>query len=164
MEIVIRKERPGDEDSIRDLTAQAFATSELGHHGEAQLIDRLRASCAEMISLVAEIDDHVVGHILFTPAVIDSGERQWHGMGLGPMSVLPEYQGKRIGSRLIGAGLAAMRDAAVPFVIVLGHRNYYPKFGFVPASNFGIKSTYGSAADEVSLLGECVQMLVRSYE
>jgi putative acetyltransferase len=152
MDLTIRRECSGDEDAIRDLTAQAFAGCELGHHGEAELIDRLRASCADMFSLVAEIDDQLVGHILFTPVVIECGKQQWHGMGLGPMSVLPAYQSQRIGSRLIDAGLAGLRETGVPFVVVLGHPTYYPKFGFVPASNFGIKSTYGSAADEVFMI------------
>jgi predicted N-acetyltransferase YhbS len=152
MNVAIRKERPGDEKSIYDVTSRAFSGSEMGHHGEAQLVDRLRASCPEIISLVAEIDGRLVGHSLFTPVVIERNERHWRGMGLGPISVLPEYQGRGVGSRLIVAGLELLRAADVPFVVVLGHLDYYPRFGFVPASKYGVTTTFGAEADRLFMI------------
>jgi predicted N-acetyltransferase YhbS len=152
MNVAIRKERPGDEESIHDVTVRAFADSEMGHHGEAQLVERLRASCAEMVSLVAEIDGRLVGHSLFTPVVIESNERHCRGMGLGPISVLPEYQGRGVGSRLIESGLDQLRAAGVPFVVVMGHLDYYPRFGFVPASKYGVTTTFGAEADRLFMI------------
>jgi putative acetyltransferase len=152
MNLAIRNERPGDEQLIRDLTIAAFAGSELGHNGEAELVDRLRHSCPEMVSLVAEVDDLLVGHILFTPVVIEGGSRQLRGMGLAPMSVLPEYQRQGVGRRLIESGLQALRQANIPFVVVLGHPHYYPKFGFVPASRYGITTTFVGIPDEMFMI------------
>ena len=84
----IRPEQSGDAGAIHRLTERAFAESEWGHSGEAQLVDRLRESCSEGVSLVAEIDDQVVGHILFTPAVIVNEGKSLTGMGLAPMTAL----------------------------------------------------------------------------
>jgi putative acetyltransferase len=82
----------------------------------------------------------VVGHVLFSPARIETGAGgEVLGMGLAPLAVLPEYQGQRIGTELAEAGLAAIRQTPCPFVIVLGHPDYYPRFGFEPASRRGIR-------------------------
>jgi putative acetyltransferase len=104
---------------------------------EADIVDALRSSCPEALSLVAIQDTHVVGHMLFTPVTID-GASIVGGMGLAPMAVLPEKQRLGIGSRLVRAGLEQLRHVGCPFVIVLGHPEYYPRFGFLPASRFGL--------------------------
>lgn len=129
--IVIRPEQNEDAAAIREIDLRAF-----GGRDEADLVDRLRVSCHDAISLVATIGDLVVGHILFTPVVIQRDHREVFGMGLAPMSVLPELQRHGIGSRLVEGGLEAVRAAGAPFVVVLGHPQYYPRFGFVPASRF----------------------------
>ena len=91
-----------------------------------------------MLSLVA-LRGEPVGHILFTPVSIHSAHGQIQGMGLGPLSVLPDYQGQGIGSQLIVSGLERLKARGIPFVTVVGHPGYYTRFGFEPAAEFGIK-------------------------
>lgn len=131
--ITIRREQPGDEEPVRLVNRRAF-----GQPAEAQIVDALRESCPEGVAFVAECDGRIVGHILFTPASIDAREGEIRGMGLAPMAVLPEYQCQGIGSMLVQAGLAEMRRTRQPFVVVLGHPGYYPRFGFTRASDRGI--------------------------
>jgi putative acetyltransferase len=131
----IRPEQPEDILAIRNVNDRAF-----GQPNEGAVIDELRGTCEGLLSLVAMVEGQVVGHILFSPArleVEDGGELP--GMGLAPVGVLPEWQLKGIGSELITAGLAAIRQTPCPFVIVLGHTDYYPRFGFDPASKHGIR-------------------------
>ena len=109
-----------------------------GGNDEADLVDRLRVSCSDAISLVARSGDRLVGHVLFTPVVIKRTRDELTGMGLAPMSVLPEFQRQGIGTKLVEAGLEAVRDADWPFVVVLGHPEYYPRFGFAPACNYDL--------------------------
>jgi putative acetyltransferase len=122
-----------------------------GQEEEADLVDRLRESCAESLSLVAVSDHRVVGHILFTPARIEADDRTIEGMGLAPMAVLPKHQRRGIGSRLVKAGLSRLQDAQCPFIIVLGHTDYYPRFGFVPASRHDIRCEF-DAPDEAFMI------------
>jgi putative acetyltransferase len=145
--ITIRKEQPGDEEQIRLVNTRAF-----GQTAEADIVDALRQTCPGGVSFVALRNGNIVGHILFTPAVIQSAERNVHGMGLAPMSVLPELQRMGIGSELAQAGIEEMRRFAQPFVIVLGHPAYYPRFGFVPASRQGITSEYDGVPDEAFMI------------
>ena len=143
----IRREQPGDEDQIRLVNTRAF-----GQTAEADIVDTLRRTCPEGLSLVALHNENIVGHILFTPAAIVSATQSVHGAGLAPMSVLPELQRRGIGSALVRAGLEEMRRAARPFVIVLGHPAYYPRFGFVPASRHEIANEYDGVPDEAFMI------------
>jgi putative acetyltransferase len=145
--MLIRHEHPGDEAQIFQVNRLAFETPV-----EAGIVDCLRQNCPEGLSLVAEIDGKIVGHILFTPAVIISGSIQVAGMGLAPMAVLPEYQGKGIGSALVRTGLEEMRITFTSFVVVLGHPGFYPKFGFQKASQYGIHSEYAEIPDEAFMI------------
>ena len=147
MTISIREERPQDADAVRTVNESAFGQPE-----EAGIVDKLRAECDELLSLVAVCDGEVVGHILFSPATIESDSGDVRGMGLAPMAVLPVHQRRGIGSKLAGAALAILRDRQCPFVIVLGHPEYYPRFGFEPASNHGIKSQWEDIPDEAFML------------
>jgi len=119
---------------------------------EADLVDRLRESCPGLVSLVAVSADQIVGHILFSPAVIEGKDRSLNGMGLAPIAVLPELQRQGIGKALIEAGIDRMRASGEPFVIVLGHPGYYPAFGFVPASRLGIRCEYDGVPDEAFMI------------
>jgi putative acetyltransferase len=145
--ITIRTEMPGDAEGIRFVNICAF-----GGPAEADIVDRLRQTCQEYVSFVAIQDGSIMGHILFTPARIEMERRVMEGMGLAPMAVLPEQQRKGVGSQLVMAGFAKMADLRKPFVIVLGHPGYYPRFGFVPASRYGIVSEYENVPDEAFMI------------
>jgi putative acetyltransferase len=145
--VSIRKERPGDTEQIRAVNIRAFSQT-----SEADVIDILRKVCPEFVSRVAIKDDRLVGHILFTPAVVDAKEKCVVGMGLAPLAVLPDFQRQGIGSRLMRSGLEVMRLARWPFVLVLGHPGYYPRFGFVPASKYGIISEYKDVPEEAFMI------------
>lgn len=132
----IRPEEPADAGAVRAVNEAAFAGS-----AEADIVERVRRDPGPVLSLVAETDGRVVGHILFSPvSVTGNPEIRW--MGLGPMAVLPARQRRGIGSALVREGLQRCRDLARDAVVVLGHPEYYPRFGFVPASRFGITSEY----------------------
>lgn len=131
----IRCERVEDIPAIRFVNDRAF-----GQPNEGAVIEQLRGTCEGLLSLVAEVDGRVVGHILFSPAVLELEEGgELSGMGLAPVAVLPDWQNQGIGSDLVTAGLAILGGSPCPFVIVLGHPDYYPRFGFEPASGHGIR-------------------------
>ena len=152
LHVKIRSEESGDESAIGEVTEQAFEGSEFGYNGEARLIDELRSQNAATISLVAEVSDRIVGHILFSPATIELKDHCSKGLGLAPVSVLPEFQRRGIGAKLIEAGLeiAAARDCE--FVIVLGHPEYYPKFGFASASASNVGCEFEGIPDEAFMI------------
>ena len=134
---IIREESPNDRAAVREVNIRAF-----GQAVEADLVDALRENSAGLLSLVAVKDGQVVAHILFSPATIGADDNTVEGMGLAPMAVLPDYQQQGIGSELVRAGIARLASTACPFVIVLGHPHYYPRFGFEPASRRGIRSEW----------------------
>jgi putative acetyltransferase len=133
----IRPEQPTDLAAIRRVHEQAF-----GRAAEADLVDIIRRGGKTVLSLVGVEGDRIVGHILFSPVTIESADRIIPAVGLAPMAVIPERQRRGIGSRLIKAALNECRRAGHDYVVVLGHPTYYPRFGFVPASRYGIASEY----------------------
>ena len=145
--VIIREEQTGDTKQIWIVNHRAFGRTE-----EADLVNKLRQSCTNGISLVAVSNDQIVGHILFTPVAIQAKERIITGMGLAPMAVLPESQHQGIGSQLVKAGLQVVKKGKYPFVIVLGHPTYYPRFGFVPASRHRFVSEYEDVPDEAFMI------------
>jgi putative acetyltransferase len=147
MTIAIRRERPGDERAIYAVNLLAF-----GQEAEPKIVDALRINCPEGISLVAEREETILGHILFTPAYLEGEKEKTAGMGLAPMAVLPEFHGKGIGSALVRTGLEELRGMGIPFVVVLGHPWFYPKFGFEKASRYGIRSEYDQVPDEAWMI------------
>lgn len=163
-EVRIRPEQPGDAEAIRAVNLAAFETS-----AEADIVDALRVSLAaagqESVSLVAEVTGtdapaQVVGHVLLTPTVFRRPVSQLGvppeevaaGMGLAPMAVAPQWHGRGIGTMLGHAALAEARRRGVPFVVVLGHPGYYPRFGFEPASRHSLRSDYSDIPDEAFLV------------
>ena len=140
--MLIRLESAADHAAIRALNQAAFETS-----AEADLVDALRRDARPFISLVALDGDTLVGQIAFSPARLES-DSGLHIAGLGPMAVLPARQREGIGSALVEAGLAQCRAAGFAAIIVLGHADYYPRFGFTPASRFGLDCEY-DVPDEV---------------
>lgn len=145
--VTIREEKPGNERQIRVVNQRAFSQNE-----EADIVDKLRQTCPNAISLVALSGDQVVGHILFTPVIIQEKERSITGMGLAPIAVLPEFQRQGTGSKLVKAGLDLVKKAKYPFIIVLGHPTYYPRFGFIRASRYGVASEYENVPDEAFMI------------
>jgi putative acetyltransferase len=102
--------------------------------------------------LVAARGERIVGHILFSPVKIEGDDSVVEGMGLAPMAVLPEYQRQRIGTALVESGLASLREGSCPFVVVLGHPEYYPRFGFEPASKHAVRCQWEGVPDEAFMI------------
>ncbi len=140
--IVVREERLDDIAVIRKINEMAF-----GQPMEANIVDKLRENCSDLLSLVAVREGQVVGHILFSPVRIEGEGRMVEGTGLAPMAVLPAWQHQGIGSMLIRAGISMLKNKGCPFVIVLGHPGYYPRFGFEGASGYGIRSQWSEVPD-----------------
>ncbi len=145
--IEIRREEPKDIGTVRKIHDAAF-----GQPAEGFIVDTLRKSCNEYISLVALSNGQVVGHILFTPVTIDTVKCTFLGMGLAPMAVFPQFQQQGIGSKLVIEGLRILQDMDIPFVIVLGHEGFYPRFGFEPASKYGITCQWEGVPDNVFMI------------
>ena len=135
MAVLIRPEAERDARAVRALIMAAF-----GRPAEAQLVDELRGQARPVVSLVAQENDAVVGHIMFTPVSLLNFPELI--MGLAPMAVVPERQGAGIGSALVRAGLDGCKELGAAAAVVLGHPQYYPRFGFSPAARFGIASEY----------------------
>ena len=127
--IEIREEHSGDVSAIRDLNKHAF-----GQDQEGNIVDALRSNGAVLLSLVATLNGYVVGHIMYSPLSVS----EVNGAALGPMAVLPEHQRQGIGSKLVEVGNRRLKESGCPFIIVVGHANFYPRFGFKPASTCGI--------------------------
>jgi putative acetyltransferase len=126
--IVIRDETKADAAVITEVTVAAFETMEISNHTEQFIIEALRSARALTLSLVAEVDGRVVGHIAFSPVAISDGTKNWYG--LGPISVLPEYQRRGIGKALIQEGLSRLKNLNAKGCCLVGHPQYYRKFGF----------------------------------
>jgi putative acetyltransferase len=133
-EIAIRSETKADIGTIHEVTIAAFKTLEVSNHTEQFVIAALREANALTVSLVAEADGRVVGHIAFSPVTTSDGTPNWYG--LGPVSVLPEYQRKGIGKALIQEGLARIKAMNAQGCCLVGHPDYYRKLGFRNVSGF----------------------------
>ena len=145
--IQVRREETTDEAPIHVVNKAAFET-----HAEAALVDALRAEVGLFHSFLAEVDGRIVGHILLTPVdVVDKAN--WRAMALGPMAVLPEYQRHNVGSQLIHNALRLYPPEGHNVVFVLGHPEYYPRFGFRRMSEFGITCEF-EAPDDVLMVTE----------
>ena len=126
--VVIRDETDADVSAITEVTIAAFKTLEISNKTEQYIIEALRAAKALTVSLVAEVNGRVVGHIAFSPVTISDGSRNWYG--LGPVSVLPDYQCKGVGKALILEGLSRLKGLNAQGCCLVGHPDYYRKFGF----------------------------------
>jgi putative acetyltransferase len=145
----IREERKEDFEGVRRVNEAAFVQP-----AEADLVDALRSGGAVTVSLVAEVKGQIVGHILFSPVTVQ-GADDLKAVGLGPMAVLPEHQRRGIGSLLIKQGLEDCRKAGIQAVVVLGHPDYYPRFGFRRASSWGLRCEF-DAPDEAFMALELI--------
>ena len=158
-DLIIRKEQKKDHDEVHCVNREAFKTE-----AEANLVDKLRGKQIKTISLVAEKDGKVVGHIFFSPVKI-KGQMLNPGkaLGLGPMAVHPDYQNQGIGSKLVRQGLQACRKAGFDLCVVLGHPWFYPKFGFTPSRPFAITCAF-EVPDEVFMINELREGAMDDYE
>lgn len=145
--ILIREENTNDYAAIKNVNDKAFNQPQ-----EGNIIDKLRHSGVQQLSLVAETDGKIVGHIFFSPAEAEGKNGKITGTGLAPMAVLPEYQKQGIGKQLIREGIERIKKQSVPFIIVLGHAQYYPKFGFEKASKYGLKCQWEGVPDEAFMV------------
>ena len=141
MKIGIRHETIQDYFGIKNVNDLAF-----GQVNEGLLIEKLRLNSdfIDKLSIVAELSDRIVGHILFFPIKVHSDSKDYDSLALAPMSVIPDLQNKGIGGQLIVKGLEIAKELGFKSVIVLGHKDYYQRFGFVRASKWGIKSPFDS--------------------
>lgn len=140
MDIKIRQENKDDVKDIYKINTLAF-----GQENEAKLVDLLRNNkiFVPELSLVATIDNKLVGHILFTKIkIVDNIQNEFESLALAPMAVLPDIQKKGVGAQLIKAGLYKAKELNFKSVIVLGHKHYYPKFGFEPTEKWEIKAPF----------------------
>ena len=124
----IRPERPADVDAIRALTTAAFAGARYSSGAEAGIVDALRADGVLTVSLVAEEDGEVIGHVAFSRVQVDTAGGDW--FGLGPVSVAPARQGQGVGRALVRAGLERLEAMGAGGCVVLGELGYYGRFGF----------------------------------
>ncbi|HWQ92315.1 MAG TPA: N-acetyltransferase [Clostridia bacterium] len=148
LETSIRNETSADIRAIAEVTRVAFAGLAISHHTEEFIIEALRAARALTVSLVAELGGRVVGHVAFSPVTVSDGTRGWYG--LGPVSVLPEYQRRGIGKALIQEGLARLKRLDARGCCLIGHPAYYQKLGFRNLPGF----VYEGVPPEV-FLGMC---------
>ncbi len=132
--LLIRPESASDKDAVYSLNCLAF-----GRKDEADLVESVRQAGQVALSLVALLDDQLIGHILYSPVSVEHNPEKYKVWGLGPIAVLPEYQCQGVGKELIYTSLDACKSLAVEAVVLLGHKTYYPKFGFEPASKYHLK-------------------------
>lgn len=159
---IIRNETVADVSAIAEVTVAAFKTLEISNHTEQFIIAALRAAKALTVSIVAEIDGHVIGHIAFSPVSISDGARNWYG--LGPVSVLPKYQRQGIGKALIREGLSRLKDMNARGCCLVGHPDYYRKFGFNNMSGLVLEGVPQEVFFALSFDGNIPQGTVAFHE
>ena len=137
----VRPENESDRAAVRAVNEAAFETD-----AEADLVEGLRGSGVSLVSLVAETDGEIIGHILFSPVWLND-DASLNVMGLGPMAVVPNRQRKGVGSALLRQGLICCKDLGARAVVVIGHPEYYPRFGFAPASRYSLRCEYDVPED-----------------
>lgn len=159
--MIIRAERSGDEAAIAAVTIAAFAHVSYSDQTEHLIVKRLRESGALTISLVAEVNGEVIGHIGFSPVSMSDGSSRWYG--LGPLSILPQHQTKGHGSSLVREGLAILKAIDAHGCVVAGDPAYYSRFGFEAMAGLttdGIPAEYFTA---LVLHGSCPSGIVHFH-
>ena len=149
MKINIRQETPSDYGVVSQIIEAAFRDDPHGDHTEHHLVERLRKSDEFIpeLSLVAEVDGEIVGHILLTKIKIKNKQATFHSLALAPVSVKPSFQKKGIGAELIRAAHRKAKELGHQSIVLVGHENYYPKFGYELTSKYGIELPF-EAPDE----------------
>jgi putative acetyltransferase len=158
----IRLEKPGDVESIRQITLAAFETAEHSTHTEARIVDALRHAGALTVSLVAVVEGEVVGHLAFSPVTIDGADHGWYGVG--PVSVRPDRQRRGIGQALIHEGIHRLGQAGARGCVVLGEPSYYRRFGFENDPGLRLEGVPAEYFMRLSMAGASPTGLVRYHE
>ena len=161
-EFVIRSETSADIEAITEVTRAAFETLEISNHTEQFIIEALRAAKALKVSLVAELDGRVIGHVAFSPVTISDGTQNWYG--LGPVSVLPEYQRNGVGKALIQQGLSRLKAFNVQGCCLVGHPDYYKRLGFKNMPGFVCEGVAPEVFLALSFDGQIPQGTVAFHE
>lgn len=160
--IAIRDETEADIPLITEVTREAFKSLDVSRQTEHFIIQSLRAAGALAVSLVAEMEGRVVGHIAFSPVTVSNGSRDWYA--LGPISVLPAYQRKGIGTALIYEGLERLRALNAGGCCLVGHPDYYPRFGFRNVNGLECEGVPPEALFALCFRGEYPQGSVHFHE
>lgn len=149
MEIKLRQETEQDHKSVFQVIQKAFENEEYSDHKEQFLVERLRKSNAFIpeLSIVAEVDNKIVGHILLTKLEIENDINTYESLALAPVSVLPEFQGKGVGSKLILYSHEVAKELGYKSIILLGHEKYYPRFGYELTNKYGIEMPFDVPAE-----------------
>ncbi len=158
MKIIIRQETPGDYQEVGHIIWEAFKYEQYSDQREHLLVDRLRNSDAFIpeLSIVAEYKKEILGYILLTKIKINNENETFDSLALAPVSVKPKYQKKGIGGQLIKAAHKTAKEMGYQSIVLLGHENYYPKFGYERASKYGILLPF-DAPDENCMVIELVE-------
>jgi len=160
--MIIRSEIPSDYDAIEKLTVAAFENAEHTSHSEHFIVNALRRAGQLSISLVAQDEDQIVGHVAISPVSISSGDFGWYG--LGPISVLPERQKQGIGSRLMEQALADLRQLGASGCVLVGDPKYYSRFGFAPTAGLVLPHVPAEYFQAISFDGACPVGTVSFHE
>lgn len=157
MNINVRQEKPADYPAVFELIEKAFRNLEVSNHLEHFLVERLRESKTFIpeLSLVALLENKIVGHILLSKIKIKNNDKEFETLILAPVSVLPEFQNSGVGSQLINEAHKKAIELGFKSVILVGHEDYYPRFGYKKAIEFGIKQPF-DVPEENSLVVELV--------
>lgn len=161
-DVSVRDERGTDYQAISDVTAAAFETLEISDHTEQFIVEALRSAKALTVSLVAEVDGRIVGHIAFSPVTMSDGTKDWYG--LGPVSVHPDFQRKGIGKALIREGLARLKMLGARGCCLVGHPEYYRQFGFENTTGLELKGVPPEVFFVLSMDGKIPQGHVVFHE
>lgn len=153
--LTIREEEIKDYNEVEKVVEESFKTAEFSDKDEHNLVRRLRNSneFIKELSLIAEEENKILGHVLLTKALIKAESTYYETLALAPLAVLPEYQKSGIGKNLMNKAIERARELGYKSIVVLGHENYYPKFGFEKASKYGVKAPF-EVPDEAYMILE----------
>lgn len=153
--LTIREEEIKDYNEVEKVVEESFKTAEFSDKDEHNLVRRLRNSneFIKELSLIAEEENKILGHVLLTKALIKGESTSYETLALAPLAVLPEYQKSGIGKNLMNKAIERARELGYKSIVILGHENYYPKFGFEKASKYGVKAPF-EVPDEAYMILE----------
>lgn len=155
MQLTIRPEKPTDFLLVFQLIEEAFAKMQYSSHTEQFIVEKLRKTEAYIpeLSLVAEKEEAIVGHIILSKIKIDNGEQQFNGLILGPVSVWPRLHGQGIGGQLIKMAHKVAKALGHKIIVLLGHKDYYPRFGYQLMQDYGIQLPHEASPENCMVIG-----------